>query len=193
MKKLILPALLLFTSCTCVLPQIPPQYVYVGETCEAPLPDYLPWVTATDNCALASLIQIPEPGTVLTSDNAVTPVEIRATDNTGNHTSVKFNVILIDTIPPIITVDDTTITTDNTLLDTGYDVLEALYTQAERIIADKLDFFDANFPYSKLGLPPQDSTYYREYLITTTYPGYARTGEGGRIWQFWNPTDSISQ
>ena len=65
--------------------------------------------------------------------------------------------------------------------------------QAERIIADKLDFFDANFPYSKLGLPPQDSTYYREYLITTSSPGYARTGKGGRIWQFWNPTDSINQ
>ena len=182
---------MLLASCTCVLPQIPPQYVYVGENCEAVLPDYLTKVSATDNCVLASFIQIPQAGTILTSAMTVTDVEIRATDNHGNHSSINFSVILVDTVPPVITVDDTTLTADNTLLNSGYDIIEALYNQADRIIADKLTFFDANFPYSKIGLPVQDSSYFKEYLIVTASPGYAVTKQGGRVWSFWNPTDSI--
>jgi len=173
-----------------MLAQIPPQYIYVGENCEAVLPDYLTKVTATDNCSLASLIQIPEAGTILTASQTVTDVEIRATDSQGNHTSVNFNVILIDTVPPIITVD-TTLTADDTLYGSGYDIIEALYNQADKIIADKLTFFDENFPYQKLGLPVQDSTYFKEYLIVSTSPGFAITRQGGRIWSFWNPNDSI--
>jgi hypothetical protein len=191
MKKLIFLSMMLFVSCTCVLPQIPPQYVYVGENCEAVLPDYLTKVSATDNCVLASFIQIPQAGTILTSAMTVTDVEIRATDNHGNHSSINFSVILVDTVPPVITVDDTTLTADNTLLNSGYDIIEALYNQADRIIADKLTFFDANFPYSKIGLPVQDSSYFKEYLIVATSPGYAVTKQGGRVWSFWNPKDTI--
>lgn len=190
MKKILfLLSIVLLSSCTCVLSQIPPQYIYIGESCQATLPDYLPMVTATDNCSLASLTQIPEGGTVLTEQ--ISGVEIRATDNTGNHTSINFNVILIDTIPPVITVDDTTLTGDNTLLNSGFDIIEALYNQADKIIADKLTFFDENFPYSELGLPPQDSSYFKQYLVVTTSPGYAITKQGGRVWSFWNPSDTI--
>jgi hypothetical protein len=191
MKKILfLLSIVLFSSCTCVLSQIPPQYIYVGENCEAVLPDYLTKVTATDNCSLASLIQIPQAGTVLTASQTVTDVEVRATDSQGNHTSINFNVILIDTIPPVITVD-TTLTADDSLYGSGYDIIDALYTQADKIIADKLTFFDENFPYEKLGLPVQDSTYFKEYLIVSTSPGYAITKQGGRVWSFWNPNDSI--
>jgi hypothetical protein len=189
MKKLLfLLSIVLLSSCTCVLSQIPPQYIYINENCQAILPDYLTKVTATDNCVLASLIQIPEGGSILT--NMVNQVEIRATDNTGNHTSINFNVILIDTIPPVITVD-TTLTADDSLYGSGYDIIDALYTQADKIIADKLTFFDENFPYSELGLTPQDSSYFKEYLIVTTSPGFAITRQGGRVWSFWNPNDSI--
>jgi hypothetical protein len=191
MKKILfLLSIVLFSSCTCVLSQIPPQYIYVGENCEAVLPDYLTKVTATDNCSLASLIQIPQAGTVLTASQTVTDVEVRATDSQGNHTSINFNVILIDTIPPIITVD-TTLTADDSLYGSGYDIIDALYTQADKIIADKLTFFDENFPYEKIGLPVQDSSYFKEYLIVSTSPGYAITREGGRVWSFWNPNDTI--
>ena len=191
MKKILfLLSIVLFSSCTCVLSQIPPQYIYVGENCEAVLPDYLTKVTATDNCSLASLIQIPQAGTVLTASQTVTDVEVRATDSHGNHTSINFNVILIDTIPPVITVD-TTLTADDTLMGSGYDMIQALYNQADKIIADKLTFFDENFPYEKVGLPVQDSTYFKEYLIVSTSPGYAITKQGGRVWSFWNPNDSI--
>lgn len=190
MKKLLfLLSIVLLSSCTCMLAQIPPQYIYINENCEAVLPDYLTKVTATDNCNLASLIQIPEGGSILT--NIVNEIEIMATDNTGNHTSINFNVILIDTIPPIITVDDTTLTGDNSLYGTGYDIIDALYTQADKIIADKLTFFDENFPYEKIGLPVQDSSYFKEYLIVSTSPGFAITRQGGRVWSFWNPNDSI--
>jgi hypothetical protein len=185
MKKLLLLSMVLFSSCTCLLSQIPPQYVYVGENCEAVLPNYLSRVTATDNCVLSSLDQIPSAGTVLTSAMMVNKVVIKATDNTGNSSTVSFDVILIDTIPPVLTVDSTLITGD-------WEVLETLYNQADRIIADKLIVFDATFPYSKLGLSVSDSTYYKEYLISTATPGYAVTGIGGRVWQFWNPSDSVN-
>ena len=191
MKKILfLVSTVLLSSCTCMLSQIPAQYIYVGENCEAVLPDYLTKVIATDNCSLASLIQIPEAGTILTASQTVTDVEIRATDRQGNHTSVNFNVILIDTVPPIITVD-TTLTADDTLYGSGYDMIQALYNQADKIIADKLTFFDENFPYSELGLPPQDSSYFKQYLVVTTSPGYAITKQGGRVWSFWNPADTI--
>lgn len=191
MKKLLfLLSIVLLSSCTCLLSQIPPQYIYINENCQAILPDYLTKVTATDNCVLASLIQIPEAGTILSTNNIVNDVQIRATDNTGNHTSINFNVILIDTIPPVITVD-TTLTADDSLYGSGYDIIDALYTQADKIIADKLTFFDENFPYSELGLTPQDSSYFKEYLIVTTSPGFAITRQGGRVWSFWNPNDSI--
>lgn len=68
MKKLLfLLSIVLLSSCTCLLSQIPPQYIYINENCEAVLPDYLTKVTATDNCNLASLIQIPEGGSILTN------------------------------------------------------------------------------------------------------------------------------
>ena len=191
MKKILFLLLtVLLSSCTCMLAQIPPQYIYINENCQAVLPDYLTRVTASDNCVLAHLIQIPEAGTILTSENVVTDVQIRATDNTGNHTSINFNVILIDTIPPVLTVD-TTLTADDSLYGSGYDIIDALYTQADKIIADKLTYWDENFPYEKLGLPVQDSSYFKEYLIVSTSPGYAITKQGGRIWSFWNPADTI--
>lgn len=189
MKKLLFLSLILFSSCKCLISQVPPQYVYIGENCSAILPDYTTKVHATDNCVLASLVQTPAPGTILTL--MINDVVIKATDNSGNSSQISFGVILIDTIPPIITVDDTTLTGDNTLTGSGYDVLEALYNQADRIIADKLKVFNENFPYAELGLPVSDSTYYKEYLITIASPGYAVTGQGDRIWQFWNPNDTI--
>ena len=181
-KALLFLAILLTSCSNCLLSQIPPQYLFVGNDCQAVLPDYLSRVTATDNCNLATLVQIPESGTILTSAQAVYPVEIRATDSLGNHSSVNFSVILVDTIPPRITIDSTLLTGD-------FEILETLYNQAERIIANKMQVFDSTFPYDRLGLPVSDSTYFKEYLITTTTPGYAVTGNGQRMWQFWRAGD----
>ena len=71
MKKFLglIVVLLLASSCTCLIAQIPPQYVLVGSNCQATLPDYVPQVTVTDNCQIASIVQTPAPGYILDAVN----------------------------------------------------------------------------------------------------------------------------
>ena len=88
-------------ACTC-LSQIPDQLVYVDQNCEAILPDYTPEVVVYDNCGTEAPAQDPAPGTVLTSATSTTLVTITATDISGNTSSIEFNVVLLDTIPPTI-------------------------------------------------------------------------------------------
>lgn len=105
MKKLIfLTCLLTFIGCTC-LPQIPPQYLYADENCEAYLPNYLPAVSVLDNCEGAFLTQEPLPGTLLDAANPYVQVKITATDISGNTDIERFDVLLFDTIPPQIIWD----------------------------------------------------------------------------------------
>jgi len=99
MKRIALFVLaVILYGCGC-LAQIPTQYVYVDENCSATLPDYTNLVVATDNCQIVSLTQIPVAGTVI---NQTLTVEMKATDAAGNATSVFFNTVLLDTIPPTI-------------------------------------------------------------------------------------------
>lgn len=104
MKRLFFPLMLLLVSCTC-LPQIPPQYLYADENCEATLPNYLPAVDVLDNCGNATLTQEPLPGTILNADNPYVQVKITATDISGNTDVERFDVMLMDTIPPEIIID----------------------------------------------------------------------------------------
>ena len=89
-------------ACTC-LSQIPDQLIYVDQNCEAVLPDYTPDVIVTDNCDNATISQVPNAGTLLTSAQPVTEITITAEDISGNQSSISFNVLLVDTIPPTIT------------------------------------------------------------------------------------------
>lgn len=104
MKKFILFlfVVLLCSSCVCTLSQIPPQFIYAGENCSAPLPNYLEQVVASDNCELFAVTQTPEPGYVLDAQNQIVNVTIRAEDVFHNSTEVTFSVTLLDTIPPIL-------------------------------------------------------------------------------------------
>lgn len=103
MKKLLLFIFpLLFVSCTCTLAQIPPQVIYAGAECTAPIPDYRTQVIISDNCEIESVTQIPAPGYLLTSDNQIINVTIRAMDVFKNVTEAVFTVTLLDTIPPVI-------------------------------------------------------------------------------------------
>ena len=104
MKKFIFPLMLILVSCTC-LPQIPPQYLYADENCEAFLPNYLPAVSVLDNCEGAVLTQEPLSGTVLDAANPYVQVKITATDISGNTDIERFDVLLVDTIPPEIIID----------------------------------------------------------------------------------------
>jgi hypothetical protein len=101
MKKLILflfTALLIGT----VTAQIPRQFVYVNENCEAILPSYLNIFLFDDNCGIAEIKQLPPEGTVVTGE---TTVQIQAKDLQGNVAIVDFPVSILDTIPPTIQLD----------------------------------------------------------------------------------------
>ena len=101
-KLLILLVAVAFTSCKCVLSQIPPQVIYADADCQAQLPNYLEQVVASDNCELFAVTQTPEPGYVLDAQNQIVNVTIRAEDVFHNSTEVTFSVTLLDTIPPIL-------------------------------------------------------------------------------------------
>jgi hypothetical protein len=101
-KLLILLVSVAFTSCKCVLSQVPPQVIYADADCQAQLPNYLEQVVASDNCELFAVTQTPEPGYVLDAQNQVVNVTIRAQDVFNNSTEVTFSVTLLDTIPPVL-------------------------------------------------------------------------------------------
>lgn len=67
MKKLLfLFSIILLSSCTCLIGQIPPQFLIVDQTCGAAMPDYLTKIRVTDNCEIDTVWQSPTRGTWLT-------------------------------------------------------------------------------------------------------------------------------
>jgi len=60
-------------------------------------------------------------------------------------------------------------------------------------LAQKMDEFDAAFPYHLYGLNKDDidSTYYKQIMLISVAPGHAVTGLGHRLWQWENPGDTI--
>ena len=82
-----------------MIAQIPRQYVYVDQNCEAALPDYSDLVVVYDNCGTYTLEQDPAPGTMISGEVIVT---FTATDAVGNTANATFPVSILDTIPPTI-------------------------------------------------------------------------------------------
>ena len=97
---------LLLTSCcySQIVSQLPDQIYYANDSCEYYLPDYTKAITVSDNCRVDYFYQFPESGFVISS-GMVTEVSIVAGDDTGNERTIKFNVMLVDTIPPVFEVD----------------------------------------------------------------------------------------
>ncbi len=58
--------------------------------------------TATDNCAVASVGCVPPSGSTFPLGN--TPVSCTATDTSSNASQCGFNVAVVDTTPPVVTV-----------------------------------------------------------------------------------------
>ena len=105
MKRfLLLFSLVILIGCSC-LSQIPPVTGYVDVNCEATLPDFTVLVTVSDNCDAATLAQIPVAGTIV--GKGITKVVVAAMDESGNTKSVNASFIALDTISPIITIDET--------------------------------------------------------------------------------------
>ena len=180
MKKLLfLLSVVIFSSCGCLMSQIPPQYLYVDETCGAALPDYLSKVQATDNCGIDTLWQSPTMGTWLTEP--ATTVLIRAIDKFGNFTDMMFTVQLLDTVPPVITV------TDTTLIGVAYDYIDNLYDTAERMLARQVWFEESIAPDSLW----TDDDFCSSTMLTWTDACKAFTGEGLRVHTFISSADSV--
>ena len=180
MKKLLfLLSVILLSSCTCIMSQVPDQYLYVDQSCGAALPDYLLKVTATDNCAIDTIWQSPTRGTWLTQP--ATTVLIRAIDNFGNHTDLMFTVHLLDTVPPKITAD-------TTMLVNAYGHIDNLYNTAERMLARQVWFEESTAPDSLMA----DGDFMNDYLVCYTAPGKAWGLDGFRVWTFAKPGTTIT-
>ena len=179
MKKIIyFLGILLLSSCTCTIAQIPPQHIYVDQTCGAALPDYRTRVTFTDNCGTVTMDQTPSPGSWLTEK--FNTVLIRATDSFSNYTDLLISVELIDTVPPQY------VSFDSTMIASEFDKVTTLYDQAERIIAS-MDWWQT-FPDSI----PITEDYANYYLVCYSSPLYALRDRlpvenGHRVWTFAKP------
>ena len=180
MKKLLfLLSIVLLSSCSCLMSQIPAQYLYVDQSCGAAMPDYLSKIRVTDNCEIDTVWQSPTRGTWLTqpANNAM----IRAIDRFGNHTDVLFTVNLIDTVPPVIEIVDSTLITD------VYGKIDAVYNIADRMLA-RTDLWNTSQIPDSI---PVYEDYWNDVLVCWTDPGHAFTGEGMRIWTFVQPGDTL--
>jgi len=188
MKKLLIlfAVILLTSSCTCLLSQIPPQYVFVGSNCEAVLPNYVPMVVVSDNCGIQNVTQTPSPGTILNATNPMVTVKIRATDVFNNFTEVQFTVTAKDTVPP-------TIIPTGDLLTDNWTKINNMYDQADRMLAEQEEYFDATFDWS--GIPEELRTkdqYNNKMMLTWTSPRHATEGNGGRVFTFVSQNDTFT-
>ena len=180
MKKLLFAlALTVLVGCTCI-GQIPDQIIYVGEDCTASLPNYLSFVTVRDNCEVTSVVQLPEPGLILDSSNPVVEVEITATDNFDNSSSIVFNVLILDTIPPVITLD-------SSLMSYNLENVRDLYKATHYYMAHSIQQAVDARPDSALEQYPilaQWDTIWDNYNMVTFYP---KGGEGTYLGTFYSP------
>lgn len=189
MKKLmfILSVMFIASGCGCVLSQgIPPQYVMVNANCQAPLPDYVPQVTVTDNCSVASVVQTPAPGYMLSAVNQSVEVTIRATDTFGNFSEVKFMVTAKDDQPPVITPS-------GDLLADNWIKINNLYDKADQMVAEQEAYFDTHFDWETAGIPEDKrpiGEYDKKVLNIIVSPAHATTGYGHRMITFVSNADS---
>lgn len=199
MKKILILIVATFiTSCSCLIGQVPPQSLFVDETCGAALPDYRPLLTFRDNCGIDTIEQMPTPGSWLTEK--YNTVHIRAWDNFENYTDILFSVELLDTTPPEL------VGVDSSLIAQVYENVNSLYNAADRLLAENEMWFDSTFPYDDItfqyvdslgvtqtlqGIPweLQPTNLYCNYTMVTATPAcYAYLGEGfGRVITFVKP------
>lgn len=135
MKKVfIFLAVAVIMGCKCI-GQLPTQVLDVGEFCEVPLPDYRDSVTVSDNCMVKSILQTPEPGTILDATNPIVNVIIAAMDNNNNMSTINFDVIMYDDTPPIITPDPSMLTYT---WDERFGLLDAFQASVHEFIPDSI-------------------------------------------------------
>jgi hypothetical protein len=81
---------------------VPDQTVSADSNCEFTLADYTSLAVVSDNCDPAlTITQLPIAGSIVAGTSSVV---ITVTDDAGNSTSCNFDVIVIDTTDPVITI-----------------------------------------------------------------------------------------
>jgi len=193
---------LLMSGCACVFPQVPPQSLFIDETCGAAIPDYRPLLHFSDNCGIDTIEQMPTPGSWLTK--RFNTVMVRAHDTYGNYTDVLFSLELLDSTPPVLD------SIDNSLIAQVYENVNSLYNAADRLIALNEMYFDNTFPWDDIefqyidslgvtqtlrGIPPelQPTNLYCNYTMVTATPAcYTFLGEGSRYVVFVKPGDTFT-
>lgn len=184
MKKLIgFLIVAALVGCKC-MSQIPTQIIPTGEFCSAILPDYRDQITVRDNCAIENIVQVPVPGTILDANNMLTNVVIAATDNSGNTSSINFDVLIYDTEPPVIIPDS------SLLVDTPIDqsvLINAYHTYIGKEMHKAANGPDSIWVYSYLHdtstweVNPSlnaDSIFDNMSMLTITGPGFDGTSMG---------------
>ena len=92
------------------------QTLYVNNSCNYLLPNYIDSISSSDNCDTNLVItQFPIAGSIINSD---TIVIISITDNSGNNTTCEIPIFLLDTINPAISCPNNTVI-DNDSLQCG--------------------------------------------------------------------------
>jgi len=111
MKKLLVVFSVAIMLSSCCMSQIPTQYYFATDSCTFYLPDYSQVVQIRDNCCVndTSFVQVPNSGTLLVPGTEVT-VTLYATDCYGNQSSMSFDVVIIDNVPPEFIYDSTDFT-----------------------------------------------------------------------------------
>lgn len=108
MKRIIFFLLLgSLVGCTC-LSQIPTQYYFLNDSCDFYLPDYSQAVQVRDNCSVATFYQVPDSGEILSAGGEYR-VTLYAEDQQGNQSSMSFDIVLIDNLPPEFIYLDSTV------------------------------------------------------------------------------------
>src|SRR5690606_35402639 len=71
----------------------------VNKDCMAVMPDLSPFVS--DNCALDTVIQSPEAGTLLGLPGTIVIVDLMAVDSSGNESSISFDFEVVEVAPMV--------------------------------------------------------------------------------------------
>jgi hypothetical protein len=172
MKIFFLFLMVILSSCSCLLSQIPPQKIYATKTsCSAPLPNY--WVvlgaaiTVSDNCEIASKTQVPATGFMLTPTNKVATVTLRATDASGNYRETSFTTTLIDTIKPVITIDPALITYQLNQIKDIYGMGDKLFGYLDENMATQYSLWTDTLPGFKEHLLSGD--FHTKALVSVSF------------------------
>ena len=79
---------------------IPDRIEEVGNGCVYTLENFIASVNSNDNCAMGSLVQMPLPGTELTT--GVYTIELISSDAAGNISVCSFEIEVVDTGAPVL-------------------------------------------------------------------------------------------